>query len=93
MWSCTRAPYPGCTEEDRACLEEVSGLKMGVDFVAHSPERINPGDKVNTIETIVKVVGACDDTTLDVVAKTYDLVVKAGTPRQQHPRGRGFQNH
>ena len=75
--------YPGCTEEDCVpVLEEVSGLKMGVDFfVAYSPERINPGDKVNTIETIVKVVGACDDTTLDVVAKTYDLVVKAGTHR------------
>ena len=55
---------------------------MGKDFfVAYSPERINPGDKVNTIETIVKVVGACDDATLDTVAKTYDLVVKAGTHR------------
>ena len=75
--------YPGCTEEDCVpVLEEVSGLKMGRDFfVAYSPERINPGDKVNTIETIVKVVGACDNNTLDVVAKTYDLVVKAGTHR------------
>ena len=55
---------------------------MGKDFfVAYSPERINPGDKVNTIETIVKVVGACDENTLDTVAKTYDLVVKAGTHR------------
>ena len=75
--------YPGCTEEDCVpVLEEVSGLKMGEDFfVAYSPERINPGDKVNTIETIVKVVGACDGPTLDTVAKTYDLVVKAGTHR------------
>ena len=75
--------YPGCTEEDCVpVLEEVSGLKMGEDFfVAYSPERINPGDKVNTIETIVKVVGACDGATLDTVAKTYDLVVKAGTHR------------
>ena len=75
--------YPGCTEEDCVpVLEEVSGLRMGEDFfVAYSPERINPGDKVNTIETIVKVVGACDDPTLDTVAKTYDLVVKAGTHR------------
>ncbi|MDA9756430.1 nucleotide sugar dehydrogenase [Flavobacteriales bacterium] len=75
--------YPGCTEEDCVpLLEEVSGLKMGEDFfVAYSPERINPGDKVNTIETIVKVVGACDGPTLDTVAKTYDLVVKAGTHR------------
>jgi len=75
--------YPGCTEEDCVpVLEEVSGLKMGTDFfVAYSPERINPGDKVNTIETIVKVVGACDEPTLDTVARTYDLVVKAGTHR------------
>jgi len=75
--------YPGCTEEDCVpVLEEVSGLKMGEDFfVAYSPERINPGDKVNTIETIVKVVGACDGPTLDTVAKTYDLVVQAGTHR------------
>ena len=75
--------YPGCTEDDCVpVLEEVSGLKFNEDFkVGYSPERINPGDKVNTIETIVKVVGACDDTTLDVVAKTYDLVVKAGTHR------------
>ena len=75
--------YPGCTEEDCVpVLEEESGLKMGVDFfVGYSPERINPGDKVNTIETIVKVVGACDKATLNTVAKTYDLVVKAGTHR------------
>ena len=75
--------YPGCTEEDCVpVLEEVSGLKMGEDFfVAYSPERINPGDKVNTIETIVEVVGACDVPTLDTMAKTYDLVVKAGTHR------------
>jgi UDP-N-acetyl-D-galactosamine dehydrogenase len=75
--------YPGCTEEDCVpVLEEESGLQMGVDFfVGYSPERINPGDKVNTIETIVKVVGACDEATLDTVAKTYDLVVTAGTHR------------
>src|SRR4029079_5702716 len=50
--------YPGCTEED--CLpiiEELSGLKLGVDFkLGYSPERINPGDKEHTLETIVKVV-------------------------------------
>ena len=75
--------YPGCTEEDCVpVLEAVSGLTMGQDFfVAYSPERINPGDKVNTIETIVKVVGACDDATLEEVADTYDLVVRAGTHR------------
>ena len=54
--------YPGCTEDDCVpVLEEVSGLKFNEDFkVGYSPERINPGDKVNTIETIVKVVsGSC----------------------------------
>ena len=50
--------YPGCTEDDCApVLEELSGLKTGVDFkIGYSPERINPGDKEHTIRTIVKVV-------------------------------------
>jgi UDP-N-acetyl-D-galactosamine dehydrogenase len=63
-------------------LEEVSGLKFNEDFkVGYSPERINPGDKINTIETIVKVVsGSCPDSA-DNIARTYDLVVKAGTHR------------
>jgi UDP-N-acetyl-D-galactosamine dehydrogenase len=55
---------------------------MGKDFkVGYSPERINPGDKVNTVETIVKVVSGNDAESLDVIAKTYELVVKAGTHR------------
>jgi UDP-N-acetyl-D-galactosamine dehydrogenase len=75
--------YPGCTEEDCIpVLEAQSGLKFGPDFkVGYSPERINPGDKVNTIETIVKVVSGSDEESLDVIARTYDLVVKAGTHR------------
>ena len=75
--------YPGCTEEDCVpVLEAVSGLKFGSDFkVGYSPERINPGDKVNTIETIVKVVSGSDEESTDAIAKTYDLVVKAGTHR------------
>ena len=75
--------YPGCTEEDCIpVLETQSGLKFGPDFkVGYSPERINPGDKVNTIETIVKVVSGSDQESLDVIARTYDLVVKAGTHR------------
>jgi len=75
--------YPGCTEEDCIpVLEERSGLTFGPDFkVGYSPERINPGDKVNTIETIVKVVSGNDEESLDVIARTYDLVVKAGTHR------------
>ena len=73
--------YPGCTEEDCIpVLEAESGLKMGYDFsVGYSPERINPGDKVNTLETIVKVVGACCPSATDAIASVYDLVVKAGT--------------
>lgn len=75
--------YPGCTEEDCVpVLEERSGLTFGTDFkVGYSPERTNPGDKVNTIETIVKVVSGSDAESLDVIARTYDLVVKAGTHR------------
>jgi UDP-N-acetyl-D-galactosamine dehydrogenase len=75
--------YPGCTEEDCVpVLEERSGLRMGTDFkVGYSPERINPGDKVNTVETIVKVVSACDPESTDVVGKVYELVVTAGTHR------------
>ena len=73
--------YPGCTEDDCVpVLENHSGLKMGSDFsVGYSPERINPGDKVNTLETIVKVVGGCCQKATDQIASVYDLVVKAGT--------------
>lgn len=75
--------YPGCTEEDCIpLLEELSGLKAGVDFkVGFSPERINPGDKVNTITTIKKVVSGCDEEALDNIAKTYELIIKAGVHR------------
>ncbi|MEI8201374.1 MAG: nucleotide sugar dehydrogenase [Bacteroidota bacterium] len=75
--------YPGCTEEDCIpILEELSGLKFIKDFkVGFSPERINPGDKEHTITTITKVVSGCDDESLDIVAKVYELVVKAGVHR------------
>lgn len=75
--------FPGCTEED--CLpviERISGLKAGVDFkYGYSPERINPGDKVHTLENVVKVVSGSDAEALEVIAKTYELVVKAGVHR------------
>ncbi|MFZ4786400.1 MAG: nucleotide sugar dehydrogenase [Flavobacteriales bacterium] len=73
--------YPGCTEDDCVpILEELSGLKMGTDFkVGYSPERINPGDKKNTIRTITKVVSGCDAESLDQISKVYELVVDAGT--------------
>ncbi len=72
--------YPGCTEEDCIpVIEKFSGLSFPTDFkVGYSPERINPGDKVNTLTSIVKVVSGCDEETLEIVAKTYELVVKAG---------------
>jgi len=72
--------YPGCTEED--CLpiiEKLSGVKNVTDFkLGYSPERINPGDKEHTLSSIVKVVSGCDAESLDVIAKVYELVVKAG---------------
>ncbi len=75
--------YPGCTEED--CLpimEKLSGLKNIIDFkLGYSPERINPGDKNHTLSSIIKVVSGCDAESLDQIAKTYELVVKAGVHR------------
>src|SRR5699024_10611908 len=77
--------YPGVTED--ICipiLEEESGLKCGKDFeVGFSPERINPGDKVNTLETIVKVVSGSSEEALDIIAKVYELVVEAGVHRAE----------
>tara|TARA_R110001583_G_scaffold58103_1_gene173426 strand:+ start:913 stop:2184 length:1272 start_codon:yes stop_codon:yes gene_type:complete len=75
--------YPGCTEDDCIpVLEEISGLKFKEDFkVGYSPERINPGDKVNTLTTILKVVSGCDAESLEVVAKVYESVIKAGVHR------------
>ncbi len=77
--------YPGVTED--VCvpiLEKESGLKCGVDFkIGYSPERINPGDKVHRLETIVKIVSGMDEETLDAVAKVYELVVEAGVHRAE----------
>lgn len=75
--------YPGCTEEE--CLpliENASGLRSVSDFkVGYSPERINPGDTLHTLTNTVKIVSACDDISLEEIAKTYQLVVKAGVHR------------
>lgn len=75
--------YPGCTEEDcLPILEKISGLKMGTDFkLGYSPERINPGDKKNTLKTVVKVVSGNDAESLEEIAKIYELVVDAGVHR------------
>ncbi len=75
--------YPGLTED--ICvplLEEKSGLSCGPDFtVGYSPERINPGDRVHTLESIVKVVAGQDQPTADLLARFYGSVVKAGVHR------------
>lgn len=71
--------YPGCTEE--ICiplLEKYSKLKFEKDFnVAYSPERVNPGDKINTLENITKVVGANDLKTLQFVKGLYKKIFKS----------------
>lgn len=86
--------YPGCTEE--VCvpiIEQVSGMQWagrdGVDrgdrdsgfYIGYSPERINPGDKENRLETIVKVVSGDTPVTQDLVAELYGSVVTAGVCR------------
>lgn len=77
--------YPGVTED--ICipiLEEESGLICGEDFkVGYSPERINPGDKVHRLETIVKVVSGMDEESLEIIAKVYELVIEAGVHRAE----------
>lgn len=75
--------YPGVTED--VCvplLEQHSGLKYKKDFwVGYSPERINPGDREHTVETITKIVSGCDKESLDEIAAVYELIVKAGVYR------------
>jgi UDP-N-acetyl-D-glucosamine/UDP-N-acetyl-D-galactosamine dehydrogenase len=75
--------YPGVTEE--FCipiLEEVSGLKCGIDFkIGYSPERINPGDKIHRLENIKKIVSGMDEESLDIIAKVYELIIEAGVHR------------
>jgi len=75
--------YPGCTEEDCIpVLEKGSGLKFKEDFmVGYSPERINPGDKVHTLQNVIKVSSGCCNESSEQIAKTYELVVGAGVHR------------
>ena len=72
--------YPGCTEEDcRPILEKHSGLKYPDDFkLGYSPERINPGDKVHTVDKIVKVVAGSDEATLELLSDMYGKITTAG---------------
>ena len=73
--------YPGATEE--VCvpvLEKTSGLKFNVDFFCgYSPERINPGDKVNTLTTIRKITSGSTPEVADAVDALYGSIIKAGT--------------
>ena len=73
--------YPGCTEE--VCvpvLEKTSGLKYNKHFsCGYSPERINPGDKINKINTIVKVTSGSSKKTTSIVNDLYLTIVDAGT--------------
>ena len=72
--------YPGATEEECVpIMEQESCLKFGKDFtVGYSPERINPGDKVRTLENIVKIVSGSDPDTLTLLSGVYGKIVKAG---------------
>lgn len=73
--------YPGCTEEDCVpVLEKFSGLKFNVDFFCgYSPERINPGDKVNTLTKIKKVTSGSTPETAEKVDQLYRSIITAGT--------------
>ena len=73
--------YPGVTEND--CIpvvERTSGMKFNVDFFAgYSPERINPGDKLHTVEKIMKVTSGSTPEVADIVNEVYASVIQAGT--------------
>ena len=73
--------YPGCTEE--ICvpeLEKESGLKYNKDFFCgYSPERINPGDKINTLDKIKKVTSGSNEKTAKFIDKLYNKIIVAGT--------------
>lgn len=73
--------YPGCTEEDCVpVLEKHSGLKFNRDFyVGYSPERIVPGDKVNTLTTIKKVTSGSTPGIAEEIDQLYKTIIKAGT--------------
>jgi UDP-N-acetyl-D-galactosamine dehydrogenase len=73
--------YPGATEEDCIpIIEKLSGLKFNKDFFCgFSPERINPGDKVNTLTTIKKITSGSTPESADIIDNTYKKIIKAGT--------------
>ncbi len=72
--------YPGCTEEDCVPILEKSKLKYNKDFFCgYSPERINPGDKKNTLTKIVKVTSGSNEEIAEKVDKLYKKIITAGT--------------
>lgn len=73
--------YPGCTEEDCVpVLEQYSGLTYNQDFYCgYSPERINPGDKVNTLTKIIKVTSGSTPAVADWIDNLYGSIITAGT--------------
>jgi UDP-N-acetyl-D-galactosamine dehydrogenase len=73
--------YPGCTEEDCVpVLEKNSGLKMNHEFfVGYSPERINPGDKINTLTKIKKVTSGSTPEAATFIDELYASIITAGT--------------
>ena len=73
--------YPGATEEDCVpVLEAVSNLKLNKDFyVGYSPERISPGDKIRTVENILKVTSGSTEEIAKEIDNLYKSVIKAGT--------------
>lgn len=73
--------YPGATEEEcLPILEEISGLKLNIDFgMGYSPERVNPGDKSKPITEIVKITSGSDTHWANVVDELYASIIEAGT--------------
>ena len=73
--------YPGCTEEECIpIIEEISKLKLSKDFYCgYSPERINPGDKVNTITKIKKITSGCCELSSLFIDNLYSSIISAGT--------------
>src|SRR5690606_19851024 len=73
--------YPGCTEEECVpVLERSSGLKFNKDFYAgYSPERINPGDKINTLTKIMKVTSGSTPEVAERIDILYSSIITAGT--------------
>ncbi len=75
--------YPGCIEEDCVpVLEKFSSLKFNTDFFCgYSPERVNPGDKLHTLENTVKITAGSTPETADLVDALYNSILKNGTHR------------